>query len=88
MCKQTDPDGIENIYPKVFDLSYCGKIFAAAALALDHYSSYIIRILAAANINGYAAYGGIIAVADTVLVYKVASRRHNGTIVIDAATLV
>jgi hypothetical protein len=35
MCKHTDSHEIENIYPKVFVQSYFGKVFAAAALALD-----------------------------------------------------
>jgi hypothetical protein len=87
------PHEDENIYTRIFDHPYFGQILVAAALALADYPSIFTGNSSGSQTQVEMLYMvprvfmGLIAVADTFLVYKIAERRYNITIALIAATL-
>lgn len=82
----------ENIYTRIFDHPYFGQVLIAAALGLVNYPDF-----ATDGSDGESQIGmlyivprifmGLLAVVDTILVYKVAERRYNKTVALIAATM-
>ena len=82
----------ENIYTRIFDHPYFGQVLVAAALGLVNYPDFVTD-----GSNGESQIGmlyivprifmGLLAVADTFLVYKVAERRYNKIVALIAATM-
>jgi Dolichyl-phosphate-mannose-protein mannosyltransferase len=82
----------ENIYTRIFDHPYFGQVLVAAALGLVNYPDFVtdgsdgesqIRMLYIVP----RTFMGLLAVADTFLVYKVAERRYNKTVALIASTM-
>jgi dolichyl-phosphate-mannose--protein O-mannosyl transferase len=87
------PHEDENIYTRIFDHPYFGQIFVAGSLALIDYPNILSGDSSNSQTQVEILYMaprilmGLIAVADTFLVYKIAERRYNRTIALIAATL-
>ena len=93
LLQANGPHEDENIYTKIFDHPYFGQIFVGAALALVDYPSTLTEDHSGSQTQIEMLYMvprvlmGLIAVADTFLVYKITERRYNRTIALIAATL-
>jgi hypothetical protein len=93
LLQANGPHEDENIYTRIFDHPYFGQIFVGAALALVDFPSTLTWDSSGNQTQIEMLYMaprvlmGLIAVADTFLVYKIAERRYNRTIALIAATL-
>jgi hypothetical protein len=93
LLQANGPHEEENIYTRIFDHPYFGQIFVGAALALVYYPSTLAGDSSGSQTQIEMLYMaprvlmGLVAVADTFLVYKIAERRYNRTIALIAATL-
>jgi hypothetical protein len=93
LLQANGPHEDENIYTRIFDHPYFGQIFVGAALTLVDYPSTPTVDSSGSQTQIEMLYMaprilmGLIAVADTFLVYKIAERRYNRTIALIAATL-
>jgi hypothetical protein len=93
LLQANGPHEDENIYTRIFDHPYFGQIFAAAALGLVDYPNILRGDSGSSQTQVEILYMtprilmGLIAVADTFLIYKIAERRYNRTIALVAATL-
>jgi hypothetical protein len=93
LLQANGPHEDENIYTRIFDHPYFGQIFVGAALALVDFPSALTWDSSGNQTQIEMLYMaprvlmGLIAVADTFLVYKIAERRYNRTIALIAATL-
>jgi dolichyl-phosphate-mannose--protein O-mannosyl transferase len=93
LLQANGPHEDENIYTRIFDHPYFGQIFVAGALALIDYPNILRGDSSNSQTQVEILYMaprilmGLIAVADTFLVYKIAERRYNRTIALVAATL-
>jgi 4-amino-4-deoxy-L-arabinose transferase-like glycosyltransferase len=83
----------ENIYTRIFDHPYFGQIFVAAGLGVINYPDSLSGDWSNSQTEIETLYMaprilmGLVALADTFLVYKVAERRYNRTVALIAATL-
>jgi hypothetical protein len=93
LLQANGPHEDENIYTRIFDHPYFGQVFVGAALALVDYPSTLTEDHSGGQTQIEMLYMaprvlmGLIAVADTFLVYKIAERRYSRTIALIAATL-
>src|SRR5918999_3676295 len=93
LLQANGPHEDENIYTKIFDHPYFGQIFVGAALALVDYPNTPTEDHSGSQTQIEMLYMvprvlmGLIAVADTFLVYKITERRYNRTVAFIAATL-
>jgi hypothetical protein len=87
------PHEDENIYTRIFDHPYFGQIFVAAALGVINYPDSLSGDWSNSQTEIETLYMaprilmGLVALADTFLVYKIAERRYNRTVALIAATL-